>query len=105
MEFNLCFSLRIVRKDYRKEVTMTALACNKNQMANQTILHIELLGFWTSSIIRYSRKLKTRSFENRISFRPKVRRGREDTYSTGPLKELEIAFLRGSTEQMSSPLT
>jgi hypothetical protein len=38
MDFNLSSSLRIIRKDYRKEVIMTASACDKNNMGNQTVL-------------------------------------------------------------------
>jgi hypothetical protein len=37
----------------------------------------ELLDFWTFSIVRYSRKLKTRRFGNWICFRPHV--GGKDT--------------------------
>jgi hypothetical protein len=37
------------------------------------VYNTELLGFWTASIIRYSRKQKTRRFGNWIYFRPLVR--------------------------------
>jgi hypothetical protein len=48
------------------------------------VYNADLLGFWTFSIVRYSRKQKTRRFGNWICFRPQVK-GREDTHSVGPL--------------------
>jgi hypothetical protein len=42
-------------------------------------------GFWTTSIVRCSRKQKTRRFGIWICFRPQV--GEEDTYSVGSLRK------------------
>jgi hypothetical protein len=42
--------------------------------------------FGTFSIVRYSRKHKTRRFGNWICFRPEVK-GVEDNYSFGPLRK------------------
>jgi hypothetical protein len=46
---------------------------------NETNKKSELLGFWTFSIIRYSRKYKTRSFGNWICFYPQVWGGKIPT--------------------------
>jgi hypothetical protein len=46
--------------------------------------HSELLGFWTLSIIQYSRNYKTQHFGNWICFHPQVR---EDTYSVESLRK------------------
>jgi hypothetical protein len=35
-------------------------------------VYSELLGFWTLSIVRYSKNLRTQRFGNRICFRPQV---------------------------------
>jgi hypothetical protein len=43
------------------------------------VQHSELHGFWTLSVVQYSRKQKTKRFGNWICFRPQVRW--EDTYS------------------------
>jgi hypothetical protein len=48
----------------------------------------ELLGFWTFSIVWYSRDYKTQCFGNWICFRHLVRG--EDTYSVGSLRKREI---------------
>jgi hypothetical protein len=50
---------------------------------------IELLGFWTFYIVRYSRKQKTRRFRDWICFRPRVR-GKTPT-QLGP----RLAFSKG----------
>jgi hypothetical protein len=42
------------------------------------VQHSELLGFWTLSIVWYSRKWKTRRFGNWIYFRPQVITGLSD---------------------------
>jgi hypothetical protein len=40
------------------------------------IMHSELLGFWTLSIVQYSRNYKTERFRNWICFHPQVKGGR-----------------------------
>jgi hypothetical protein len=50
------------------------------------VYNIESLGFWTFSIVLYSREQKTRRFGNWICFRPQVKGG-EYIYSGGPLRK------------------
>jgi hypothetical protein len=52
----------------------------------------ELLGFWTFSIVQYSREQKTRRFGNSICFHPQVKG--EDT-QLGPLEGTNLN--RGTT--------
>jgi hypothetical protein len=52
------------------------------------VYNTELLGFWTFSIVRYSRDNKTRCFGNWICFRPQVR-GKTPT-QLGPLERANL---------------
>jgi hypothetical protein len=56
------------------------------------VYNTELLGFWTFSIIRYSRTQKARRFGNWICFRLQVKEG-EDIYSVGPLRKSQFQSL------------
>jgi hypothetical protein len=61
------------------------------------------MGFWTLSIVLYSRKQKIRRFGNWICFCPQVR-GKTPT-QLGPLERANLnhwTFLRGPTEYVSS---
>jgi hypothetical protein len=44
----------------------------------------ELLGFWTLSIVQYSRNQKTQRFGNWICFRPQIMREGEDIFGWVP---------------------
>jgi hypothetical protein len=50
----------------------------------------ELQGFSTSSIVRYSRNLKTQRFRNWICFRPQVEGGGETPTQLGPSERANI---------------
>jgi hypothetical protein len=52
---------------------------------NISFFFIELLGFWTFSIVRFSRELKTRRFGNWMCFRPQVK-GEKTPTQLGPLE-------------------
>jgi hypothetical protein len=66
-----------------------------------TFIHIctELLGFWTFSIVRYSKDQETRRFGNRICFRLQVKG--EDT-QLGPLERANLDHWRWSLSKGSN---
>jgi hypothetical protein len=53
------------------------------------VYNTELLGFWTFSIVRYSREQKTRRFGNWIFFRPQVT-GKKTPTRLGPLERANL---------------
>jgi hypothetical protein len=60
-------------------------------VAKETELLSELLGFWTSSSIRYSENQRTQPFGNCICFRPQV--SRETPTLLGPLERANLSRL------------
>jgi hypothetical protein len=66
-------------------------------------LEIRIVGFWTVSIIRHSRKYKARRFGNWICFRPQVRGGEIPTLLS-LLERTNLNHLRTETDSLSETL-